>query len=87
MNHEVKLSTPPANSYPCLLCPFCSSEEVEITSRPKRNNDESEAGEIVIGFGCLSGHSWDWVLSDWEGRIFFSVKENKQRREPSTGFF
>lgn len=80
MINEIKLSHPEANSLPSLLCPFCSSENVEITSRPTRQTLENGTVEITIGFGCLDGHSWAWVLYDWKGRIFFSIEEQKKRR-------
>ena len=79
MTHEIKLSQPKPDSLPCLLCPFCSSENVEIASRPKRQTLANGAVETTIVFGCQEGHSWAWVLYDWEGRIFFSVEERKKR--------
>jgi len=80
MKHEIQLSRPKANSLPCLLCPICSTENVEIASRPKRQTLANGAVENTTVFGCPDGHSWAWVLYDWEGRIFFSVEDRKKRR-------
>jgi hypothetical protein len=81
MKHKIKLSGPATeDDYPCLLCPFCSSEDVQITSAPEQTTHEGGVVETAIGFGCLVGHSWAWVLADWEGRIFFSVRARKQSR-------
>jgi hypothetical protein len=77
-NVEIKAGQRGSDSIPCLLCPVCSSDMVEMR-RPKRRHLENGAEEVSIEFRCLmQKHSWNWLLSDWEGRIFFQVLENRE---------
>jgi hypothetical protein len=72
---EIKAGRRSPDSIPCLLCPVCSSDMVEMR-RPKRRQIEGGAEELSIEFHCLmQKHSWTWLLIDWEGGIFFQVAE------------
>jgi len=63
------------DSVPCLVCPVCSSDMVEMR-RPKRRVLENGAEELSIDFHCLMNkHSWSWLLTDWESGIFFQLQE------------
>jgi hypothetical protein len=74
-NIEIKAGRRGPGSVPCLLCPVCSSDRVEMR-RPKRRHLDNGAEELSIEFHCLTRkHSWGWVLSDGEGEIFFQVLE------------
>jgi hypothetical protein len=75
MNIEIKAGKRSPDSVPCLICPVCSSDDVEMIG-PKRQTLENGAVEVSIRFRCYADkHSWAWLLSDWEGGIFFQVLE------------
>ncbi len=75
MNIEIKAGKRSPDSVPCLLCPVCSSDMVEMR-RPKRQTLENGAENVSIEFRCLMGkHSWTWPLTGREGGIFFQILE------------
>jgi hypothetical protein len=76
-NIEIEAGQRSPDSLPCLLCPVCSSDMVEMR-RPKRESHEKGAEGLSIEFRCLmQKHSWSWLLIDWEGGIFFQILENE----------